>query len=181
MDKKKIVLSISLIVFMIVVIIIYNLVIRKNDKGNTNTIDQNIINEPSNKSVIDRINGTTTCRNVNNYYNTLVFTSKNDKVVKCKATAVKQLSTYGFDTIEQLTQADKNSIESEILKELNIDSFEYKGINISVEYNMGVALTVDIDYSNYDMSVIEKLGLKFNGKYSNIIKNLLSTKEWKCE
>ena len=62
-----------------------------------------------------------------------------------------------------------------------MESFEYKGVNISVEYNEGVALIIDIDYSNCDLNIVEKLKLKLNSKYSTILKNLLSTKEWKCE
>lgn len=181
MDKKKIVISISLIVFMLVVIIIYNLVIKKkNENNNTNTIDQNIVNEPTNKSVIDRITGTTLCKNIYNN-SEIFFTTRNDKITRYKLTASKNIGSFGYDDTYSLTDEDKRSIENEILKELNLDSFEYKGITLSVEYKDEVFLIIDVDYSNCDLSVIEKLKIKFNDTYSNTIKNLLSTKEYKCE
>ncbi len=181
MDKKKIVLSISIIVFMLVVILIYNLVIKKRENKQNNTIDPKVINEPTNRDIINRTNGTTLCRSVNNYNTTFLFTIKDDKIIKYKATAAKPVTTYGFSTTDELTTMDKQIIENEVLKELGLEFMEYKGVKLSVEFNEDVILVIDIDYSNCDLSIVNKLSLNFNGKYSTIIKQLLSTKEYKCE
>ncbi len=179
MDKKKIILSISIIVFMIIVMIIYKLMI-KGKSGDEYTFDQNVINEPNNKAIINRTTGTTVCRNIFSY-STITFTAKKDKITNSKFTTLREIGYYGYDNINLLTSEDKKQIESSILNELKLESFEYKGINIIVDYKEDVVITINIDNEHCDLSILQKLGIKFNDTYSNTIKGLLSTKEYMCE
>ena len=82
MDKKKIYICIGIIAFMIIVMIVYQVFIKKRSSTQTNVIDQNVVNKPENKEVININTGTVTCTNVNNARNKFVFKVSNEKNVK---------------------------------------------------------------------------------------------------
>ncbi len=183
MDKKKIILSVGIIIFMILVIVIYNIIINKrNNTANNNTIDQNIVNKPENKDVINIGNGIVTCESKTQKYHKMVFKVKNDRIKAAQLFFSRPVITYGIESSDNLTNQEKSEIGAEILKELGVDSFNYKGINMVYSYQNGeVLLKITIDYTDVDLSILEKLKVNFEGNFSSIIKIILSSQKYTCK
>ena len=184
MDKKKIALSVGIILFMIIVIVIYNIVLRKRNNNNNvnNVIDQNIVSKPENKDVINIGTGTVTCESKTQRYHKMVFKAKSDKLTAVQLFFSRPGSNFGIESQDTLTNEEKNAVGAAILKELNLDSFNYKGVNMAYSYKNGVVLLkINIDYTDVDLNILEKLGVNFEGKFSTIMKIILSSKEYTCK
>lgn len=111
------------------------------------------------------------------------FDVKNDDVDKLEITINKSSLKYGYETLENLSLYQKKEIEEKVLNDLNIDSLNYNGITIEINYKEYLEVIINIDYSLADTYVLNKMKLNYNNeiKFSEYIKVLQEDNLYVCK
>ncbi len=179
MEKKHIAISLGIIVFMAVVILIYNLIIKKNA--------QNTILDPTDPNTPVVIPKTTTgtilCTRIKHGdKETIEFILNNDTLNKSTFKFTKTSRDFGFEDINNLSDDNKNYIQNDVLKDLGLNSSFENGITVSIEYTDEVVIYIAIDYNVATEQQVKNLGIKYErNNFSNTIKQLVESREYTCE
>ena len=158
MSKKNIIIYSSLALLVIVTIVLYFTVNKKDDL--------------------------VTCTySSGSTYQEWNFDIKNDLISKLNIKVNKSSLTYNYETLNNLTSSQKNQIQEEVLYDLGLDRLNYDGIDIKLNYNEYLTIEIDIDYSKAQEDILKKLNLNYDKKtkFSSIKSQLESDNLVTCK
>lgn len=138
-----------------------------------------------NKTITDinYFNGKTI--NCNSDKNSLSFSIENGKVKKYSISINRELQNYGFKNTIDISNNEKMEIETRILNELKINSFNNDGISITFDYpkkSKFFTIKANVDYKNADNTILKKLEIPYeSNEIENLIKTVMNSDEYKCK
>lgn len=91
------------------------------------------------------------------------LSATNDEIDKVKMTVIPANSSMGITSFTELDDATKDKIKQEFLKNLGLESSSYEGLEIGVEFNDNMVITIDANLKTADKDILQKLGMNFDG------------------
>lgn len=94
---------------------------------------------------------------------TFKFSATNGKVDKVELNMVFNNSLFGVETLETLDDAQKEQIKTTMLKNLGLTSDTYEGLEIIVDIQDKMSVTVKADIEKADPEILKKIGMDLEG------------------
>lgn len=117
---------------------------------------------------------TTTCTIDRSSYNETQKLTGKDKVEQLEMTYVYDNSLFNIETLNTLTDEQKEQIKTSMLTNLGFDKTSYEGFEILVDIQDKMTVTMKIDIAKADTSVTKKVGIDFtntNLDYDDAVKS----------
>lgn len=94
---------------------------------------------------------------------TFKFSATNGQVDKVELNMVFNNSLFGVKTLDTLTDEQKETIKTTMLKNLGLESDTYEGLEIIVDIKDRMTVTVKADIKVADPEILKKIGMDFDG------------------
>lgn len=106
---------------------------------------------------------TKTCtQEYDDYVGTYVLTATNDEIDKIEMTYVYNNSLFNVDTLATLTEEQKEQIKTNMLSTLGLDNATNEGMEIQIDIQDQMTVTIKADLKVADAAVLKKVGLDFS-------------------
>lgn len=116
-----------------------------------------------NDSIKEDVVATKTCSRQNDGYEEIYkWTATNDKIEKVELSIVYDNSMFGVETLSTLTNEQKEQIRKNMLTTLGLESNSYEGIEINIDIEDKMTVSIDADLKKADEKVLKKVGLDFS-------------------
>lgn len=93
---------------------------------------------------------------------TYKMTATNDEINKVELEIVYDNETLGVDSLEGLTNDQKEQIKTNMLTTLGLEQTTYEGFEIKIDIEEKMTVTIDADLTKADAEVLKKVGLDFS-------------------
>lgn len=106
---------------------------------------------------------TKTCSmgDVNGIDQTFTFSATNGEVDKVELKMVFSNSLFGVNSLATLSDSQKETIKTSILKNLGLEKDSYEGLDIIVDIQEQMTITVKADLAKADPAILKKIGMDF--------------------
>ncbi len=125
----------------------------------------------------DKIESKTCTRTVDSYVETTKYTATNSEIDKINAEFVYDNSLFGVETLSTLTDEQKETIKSNFLTNLGLESYTYEGLTIALDIEDQLKVTIDADLKKADADILKKLGYDFSNTNMNFDEGIKSLVE----
>lgn len=107
---------------------------------------------------------TATCKTTeDNMTMTFDLTATNDEINKVKLTMIPDNSIFGVESLNILDDEQKEQVKSSMLTSLGLDSDSYEGMEIDIDIEDTMVITIDADLETADPETLKKVGMDFEG------------------
>lgn len=108
---------------------------------------------------------TKTCSmgNVNGIDRTFTFSATNGEVDKVELKMIFSNSLFGVDSLSTLSDSQKETVKSSILKNLGLEKDSYEGLEIIVDIKDQMTIVVKADLAKADPAILKKIGMDLTG------------------
>lgn len=120
---------------------------------------------------------TCTLNGVNNMDQEFVYSATNDQVDKIKLTMTYDNSMFGVETLDTLTDDEKEKIKTNMLEALELDKTSYEGLEITIDIQDRMTVILDADLNKADPEILKKVSLDFEGADMSFDRMLKDMKE----
>lgn len=110
----------------------------------------------------DKITSSTCTTTSDGVTYTYKYSATNDEIDKIEMTLVFENSTFGVDSLDILTDDQKEQIKVNMLSTLGLDSSNYEGFSFNIDIQDKMIVTVVADLKIADPEVLNKIGLDFS-------------------
>lgn len=110
----------------------------------------------------DKITSSTCTTTSDGVTYTYKYSATNDEIDKIEMTLVFDNSTFGVDSLDILTDDQKEQIKVNMLSTLGLDSSNYEGFLFNIDIQDKMIVTVVADLKTADPEVLNKIGLDFS-------------------
>lgn len=92
----------------------------------------------------------------------IVFSATNGKVDKFNIVMTYDNSLFGVDSFAELSEEEKEAMKSEMLSELDSEDYSFEGVDIKVDINDQVVMTMIVDLNKADRELLDEIGFDFS-------------------
>ncbi|MBQ4583916.1 MAG: hypothetical protein IJA94_03410 [Bacilli bacterium] len=113
---------------------------------------------------------TKTCTmNEENIEETFVLTATDgENVDKVDLIMAFDSEMFGVESFDVLDNNQKEQIKTSVFDSLGLDSYTYDGLNININIQEKLTVTINADINKADAEVLKKIGMDFTGADMNI-------------
>lgn len=94
---------------------------------------------------------------------TFDLTASNDEINKVKLTIIPDNSIFELESLNILDDEQKEQVKSSMLTSLGLDSESYEGMEIDIDIDDTMVITIDADLETADPETLKKVGMDFEG------------------
>lgn len=98
-----------------------------------------------------------------NATNTFKLSATNDQIDKLDLIIVMDNKAFGSVKLSELTDKQKETVKSTMLKTLGLDKAENEGFEIDVKIEDEMTITLKADLKKADPAILKKVGMDFTG------------------
>lgn len=106
---------------------------------------------------------TCTLKGANNMDQEFVYSATNGQVDKVKLKMTYDNSMLGVETLDTLTEDEKEEIKANMLEALELDKTSYEGLEITIDIQDQMTVILDADLNKADPEILKKVSLDFEG------------------
>lgn len=126
-------------------------------------------------STADVVEKTCTMKEVSGVQQTFKLSATNDEVDNVELKMVFNNSLFNVSTLSTLTDSQKEQIKTNMLTNLGLTKDTYEGMEIGIDIQDQMTVTIKADLSKADPEVLKKVGMDFEGadmSYERAIKDM---------
>lgn len=82
------------------------------------------------------------------------------------------LTNEGINSLEEIDNITLEKIKKDFIKELGLENNNQKGIEVNVEFNKNMIVTIDANLKEADISILNKIGFNIDSNNMSLSKSV---------
>lgn len=82
------------------------------------------------------------------------------------------ITNEGINSLEEIDNITLENIKKDFIKELGLENNNQKGIEVNVEFNENMILTIDANLKKSDISILNKIGFNIDSNNMSLSKSV---------